>query len=121
MPLLGRSFRWKRRRFSRGHHVKSSAFLFVDFFAHLIEGGIKRPNGVGVHLWWRLGLVDLAHDALPGAHGAVVHLAQLVVGLYVQRPHEMLHIELVGAPRSFAFLLGEPDLFLGDIGELGEG
>jgi hypothetical protein len=60
-----------------------------------------------------LGLVGLAHDALPGDHGAVVHLAQLVVGLYVQRPDEMLHIELVGAPRSFAFLLGEPDLFLG--------
>ena len=28
----------------------------------------------------RRGLVDLAHDALPGNHGAMVHLAQLVIG-----------------------------------------
>ena len=69
----------------------------------------------------RLGLIDLAHDALPGNHGAVVHLAQLVVGRDMQRAHEVPHVELVGAAGAFAFLLGEPDFFFGDVGERGEG
>lgn len=63
------------------------------------------------------GAVDLAHDALPGNHGAMVHLAQLVIGSNHERAHEMLDIELVCAAGALAFLLGEPDVFFGNVGE----
>jgi hypothetical protein len=39
----------------------------------------------------------------------------------VQRSHEMPHIEFVGTPGEFAFLLGEPDFFFGDVSQLGDG
>ena len=68
-----------------------------------------------------LGVVGLTHDALPGDDGAVVHLTQLVIGLDVQRPHEMLHVEFVCASGAFVFLLGEPDFFFGDVGERRDG
>jgi hypothetical protein len=32
----------------------------------------------------------------------------------------MLHVELVGAACAGAFLLGEPDLFFGNVGEGGD-
>ena len=35
----------------------------------------------------------------------------------MQRPHEVLHVELVGAAWAGAFLLCEPDFFFGDVGE----
>lgn len=69
----------------------------------------------------RLGLVDLAHDALPGDHRAVVHLAQLFRRRDVQRLHEVLHVELVRTAGALAFLLGEPDFFFGNFGELCKG
>ena len=44
----------------------------------------------------------------------MVHLAQLAVGLDdVQRPHEMLHVDLVSTAGAIFFLLGEPDFLLG--------
>jgi hypothetical protein len=61
--------------------------------------------------------VDLAHDALPGDDGAMVHLAQLLIGADRQRPHEVPHVLLVGAAGAFAFLLGKPDVFFGDVGQ----
>ena len=68
----------------------------------------------------RLGLIDLARDALPGNHCVVIHLAQFVVGLDAQCPHKMLHVELIGTARAFAFLLGEPDVFSRNVGERGD-
>ena len=67
-----------------------------------------------------IGLIDLAHDALPGNHGAVIHLAQLVVRPHMKRAHKVLHVELVSTAGAFAFLLGEPDVFFGNLGERGD-
>ena len=53
----------------------------------------------------RFGLVDLAHDALPGDHRAMVRLAKLLIGRDVKRTHEMLHVELIGPPRAALFCL----------------
>ena len=50
----------------------------------------------------------------------VVHIAQLVIGPNHQRPHEMLHVELVSTAGAFAFLLGEPDVLFGNVGERGD-
>lgn len=68
----------------------------------------------------RLGLVDLAHNALPGDHRAVVRFAQLVVGCDIHGAHEVLYVELAGAAGTFAFLLGEPDFFFWDVSEAGQ-
>src|SRR5262249_24167491 len=61
------------------------------------------------------GAVDLAHNALPGNHGPVVHLSKLDIALDAERLHEVLHVELVSTAGAFAFLLREPDLLLGNL------
>ena len=100
-----------RRAFHVGDRVVFDMVVTLEMFEQAGQRREPAADGGG------LGLIDLAHDALPGNHGAVVHLAQLVVGLDMQRPHEVLHVELVGAARAFAFLLGEPDVFFGNVGE----
>lgn len=64
------------------------------------------------------GAFFFAHNALPGDHGAMVNLAQLVGGGDAERLHEMRHVELVGPSGAGALLTGEPDFFLGDRGEV---
>jgi hypothetical protein len=103
----------------RAFHVGDRIVFYMAVALEMLEqaGERREPatDGGG------FGLIDLAHDALPGNYGAVVHLAQPVVGLDVQRPHEMLHVELVSTAGAFAFLLGEPDFLLADVGEPGDG
>lgn len=43
--------------------------------------------------------------------------AQFVGRGDAERRHEVMHVEPVGAARAGALLLGEPDVFLGDVGE----
>ena len=68
----------------------------------------------------RRGVLGLAHEALPGDHGAVVDLAQLVGRGDRQRRHEVPHVEPVGPAGAGALLLGEPDFFFGDVGQCRE-
>jgi hypothetical protein len=51
----------------------------------------------------------------------VVGLAQLRRRRDAERPHEVLHVEAIGAPGAGALLLLQPDFFFGDVGELGDG
>jgi len=73
------------------------------------------PDGRG------LSFIDLAHDAFPGNHGAVIHFTQLIVGRDMESPHKVLHVELVSTAGASAFLLGEPNFLFGDVGEPCEG
>jgi hypothetical protein len=68
----------------------------------------------------RCGVLGLAHEALPGDHRLVVGLAQFLGRRDAERPHEVLHVEPVGAPGARALLLLQPDFFFGDLGELGD-
>ena len=61
----------------------------------------------------------LAHDPLPSSDGAMIDLAQHVGGGDAEGAHEVRHVELVGAAGASALLAGQPDLFLGDGGEVG--
>src|SRR5712671_1470444 len=63
----------------------------------------------------------LAHVPLPGNHRLVVGLAQFGRRRDRQRAHEVLDVEPVGAAGACALLLGEPDVFFGNLGELVEG
>jgi hypothetical protein len=51
----------------------------------------------------------------------VVGLAQFLGRDDAERLHEVLNIEPVGAGGARTLLLGEPDFFFGDRGELGDG
>ncbi len=53
----------------------------------------------------------------------MVDLPELVRRGDAERPHEVRHIELVGAAGAGALLAGQPDLFLRDcrqVGQIGE-
>ena len=47
----------------------------------------------------------------------MVYLAQLVIRMNIQRAHEVLHVLLIGAARTFAFLFGKPDILFWNISE----
>ena len=49
----------------------------------------------------------------------MVNFAELVVGRDMWRSHEVLHVQLVSTAGARALLLGEPDLFFGNVGERG--
>ncbi len=69
------------------------------------------------------GALLLAHDSLPRDHRPVVHLAELVGRGDAERPHEVRHVEPVGAAGAGALLASEPDLLFGDrcqVGQAGE-
>jgi len=101
--------------FHLGNRVEIHMVVALEMLEQARQCREPAPDG------GRGGVLGFAHDALPGDDGAVVHLAQFVVGRDVKRAHEMLHVELVGAAGALAFLLGEPDVFLGDVGKLGDG
>jgi hypothetical protein len=62
----------------------------------------------------------LALHPLPGDDRAMIDLAQRLGCDDIERLHEVTHVEPVGAAGAGALLLGQPDLFLGDGGELVE-
>jgi hypothetical protein len=64
-----------------------------------------------------LNRLDLAHVAFPRDHRPVVYLAQLVVAGDGECRHEMPHVEPVRPAGARALLFGEPDFFLGNVGE----
>lgn len=97
---------------------KHGAFGFVRNVQKSSIHGFDGAPRVGVD-GRRCRAVNLAHDALPGDHGALVHPTQLITGTNHQRSHEMLHVQLVGAAVAFAFLLSEPDVLFGNVGERG--
>lgn len=43
----------------------------------------------------------------------MIDLAQFGIGVDVQRPHEVQHVELVRPSCAFTLLLSQPDVFLG--------
>jgi hypothetical protein len=47
----------------------------------------------------------------------VINLAQLFVSGDVQRPHEILHVELISPSREFTLLFSKPDFLFRDIGK----
>ena len=62
----------------------------------------------------------LALHPFPGDDGAMIDLAQHVGAGDAERPHEVPHVEPVGAAGLLALLLRQPDFFFGDGGELVE-
>jgi hypothetical protein len=63
------------------------------------------------------GALDLAHVAFPGDHPPVVYLAQLLAASDGECRHETPHVEPVRPAGARALLLGEPDFFLGNVGQ----
>jgi hypothetical protein len=74
--------------------------------------GLKQPTPRGG--WGRT--INPADQAT----GAMIHLAQFVIGKDHQRAHEMLDTQLVSTTGGLAFLPGEPDVFLGNVSEGGD-
>jgi hypothetical protein len=58
----------------------------LEMFEQAGERGEPAPHG------GRRRFLDFAHDALPDNDGAVIDLAQLLIGADDQRSHEVPHI-----------------------------
>ena len=63
----------------------------------------------------------LAHDPLPGDHGAVVHLAELLGAGDPETAQEVRDVATVGTAGPGALLLGQPHHLLRDRGQGVEG
>ncbi|MGH9325803.1 MAG: hypothetical protein ACRD2B_03830 [Terriglobia bacterium] len=76
-------------------HAGDRVALHVSVADEMLEKARKRrqpaANGQG------LGLLDFAHDALRGNHRPVIYLVQFLVGLDIQRPHAVPHVEPVSS------------------------